>query len=94
MRARSIQIFFNPAIKHVAAYVLQAEPERADSTGLIVDVAAVHALLADALRLSDDAALRRTATGVELNYSRRQATASRNRRPQASRQRRTNGRAW
>ena len=61
------QIFFDPATKRVAGFVLKVDPERPDAAASIVDVAAVHALGADALTLSADAALRGTSTGADLN---------------------------
>ena len=61
------QIFFDPATKRVAAFVLRGDPERPDAAVPIVDVAAVHALGADALTLSTDVSLLGASTGVDLD---------------------------
>ena len=61
------QLFFDPATKRVAAFVLRVSPEHPDAAAPIVDVAAVHALGTDALTLSADPALRGASTSVDLN---------------------------
>lgn len=61
------QIFFDPATKHVAGFVLQADPGLpADALPRFLDVDDVHALGADALTLPDMTAVRAEATGVPL----------------------------
>jgi sporulation protein YlmC with PRC-barrel domain len=60
------QIFFDPATKRVAGFVLQADPALPDASRRLVDVEDVHALGADALTLPDAAAVRGTATSARL----------------------------
>jgi sporulation protein YlmC with PRC-barrel domain len=61
------QIFFDPATKHVAGFVLQADPARtADAPPRFLDADDVHALGADALIVPDDGAIRDPQTGTPL----------------------------
>lgn len=60
------QIFFDPTTKHVAGFVLQADPTLPDGSPRLVDVGDVHALGADALTLPDATAVRGTAAGSRL----------------------------
>ena len=61
------QIFFDPATKHVAGFVLQADPARtADASPRLVEADDVHALGADALIVPDDGAIRDPQTGTPL----------------------------
>ena len=61
------QIYFDPATKHVAGFVLAADSATpAGATPRFLDVDDVHALGADALTLPDMTAVRAEATGVPL----------------------------
>ena len=61
------QIFFDHATKHVAGFVLQADPARTtDASPRLVEADDVHALGADALIVPDDGAIRDPQTGTPL----------------------------
>ena len=61
------QIFFDPATKRVAGFVLQADSARpADVSPRLVEADDVHALGADALVVPDDGAIRDPQTGTPL----------------------------
>jgi sporulation protein YlmC with PRC-barrel domain len=61
------QVFFDPATQRVAAFALEADPERADAAASVVDAAAVHALGADALTLAADPGPGGASPGIDLN---------------------------
>ncbi len=60
------QIFFDPTTKHVAGFVLQADPTLPDTAQQFIAVDNVHALGADALTLSNAAAVHGPATSAPL----------------------------
>jgi sporulation protein YlmC with PRC-barrel domain len=61
------RIFFDPATKRVAGFVLQADPALpADASPRLIEADDVHGLGADALIVPDDGAIRDTQTGTPL----------------------------
>lgn len=61
------QIFFDPATKHIAGFILQVDPYSPDGSPRIVDSTLVHAFGVDALTLPDDLALGAAATNIQLD---------------------------
>ena len=61
------RIFFDPATKRVAGFVLQADPALpADASPRLIEADDVHGLGADALIVPDDGAIRDPQTGTPL----------------------------